>query len=141
MCQLCQQPAASASTRWQIAGPDALGGVAAVAFERELALEGVVDRLDPLADAAERAEARLFVVAVGADELGAERVSDELLELGAGEAFVGDEDLLAVQQLAAGGAFEQRRGDLAFGLVGGRKQNAIGIPSGAHSRYSRRPQK
>src|SRR5215212_11011140 len=86
------------------AHPHAGGCVAAVALERELTLESVIDRLDPLADAAERAEARLFVAAVGADELGAERVVDEPLELLAGEPLVGDEDLLAVQQRAAGGA-------------------------------------
>src|SRR5436309_6007199 len=34
--------------------PDAFGDVTAVVFERELALGGVVDRLDPLADGAER---------------------------------------------------------------------------------------
>src|SRR5918999_5527634 len=62
-------------------GPDAVGGVGAVTLERELALEGVVDRLDPLADAAERAEAGLLALAVGAHELGAERVVDEALEL------------------------------------------------------------
>ena len=56
------------------AGPDAVGGVGAVAFERELALEGVVDRFDPLADAAECAEAPWFVAAVEADQMGAERV-------------------------------------------------------------------
>jgi hypothetical protein len=70
---------------WADARPDVVGGVGAVAFERELALERVVDRLDPLADAAERAEARRFVAAVGTDQLRAERVVDELLELGAGE--------------------------------------------------------
>ena len=46
------------------ARPDAVGGVGAVAFERELALECVVDRFDPLADAAERAEPPWFVAAV-----------------------------------------------------------------------------
>src|SRR2546429_6214776 len=35
------------------AGVDARGGPAAVAFEVELAFEGVVDRLDPLADPAD----------------------------------------------------------------------------------------
>ena len=45
--------------------PYSLGDVPAVLFERELAFEGVVDRLDPLADAAELAESRLLVSAVG----------------------------------------------------------------------------
>ena len=35
------------------AGVEAFGGAAAVAFEVELALEGVVDRLDPLPDVAQ----------------------------------------------------------------------------------------
>ena len=114
-------PAAGGEREYALAdaGPDAVGGVGAVAFERELALEGVVDRFDPLADAAECAEAPWFVAAVGADEMGAERVVDELLKLGAGEPFVGDVDLLAVQQLGAGGAVEQGGGDFALGFVGG----------------------
>ena len=35
------------------AGVEAFGGAAAVAFEVELAFEGVVDRFDPLADPAD----------------------------------------------------------------------------------------
>src|SRR5579859_49167 len=66
--------------------PDAVGDVAAVVFERELAFERVVDRFDPLAHAAELAESFGFVFAVGADELRAER-GDDLLELRSGEAF------------------------------------------------------
>src|SRR5512142_2105339 len=54
------------------AGPDAFGDVAAVVLERELTLEGVVDRLDPLADPAELAEPGLLVFAVGSDEGGVE---------------------------------------------------------------------
>jgi hypothetical protein len=38
------------------------------------------------------------------------------------KSLVGDEDLLAVQQFAAGGAFEQRGGDLALGFVGVRRE-------------------
>ena len=49
--------------------PDAFGDVCAVVFEGELAFEGVVDRLDPLAYGAELAEPCGFVFAVGADEL------------------------------------------------------------------------
>ena len=75
------------------AGPDAFGDVAAVVLERELALGGLVDRLDPLADAAELAEPGLLVFAVGADERGVQS-RDCLLELGSGEAFVADDDLL-----------------------------------------------
>src|SRR5437867_5993013 len=76
--------------------PDAFGDVTAVVFERELALGGVVDRLDPLADGAERSEPRRLALAVGAHEL---RVQgrDDLLELLAGKALVADDDLLAVE--------------------------------------------
>src|SRR5579875_2052220 len=73
-------------------GPDTCGDVAAVIFEGELALEGVVDRLDPLADRAELAEPWFLVAAVGADERGVEG-GDGLLELGACESFVTDDDL------------------------------------------------
>src|SRR6266545_268246 len=97
-------------------GPDAFGDVAAVEFQRELALGGLVDRLDPLADAAELAEPGLFVFAVGADEGGVQS-RDCLLELAPGEAFVADDDLLAGEEPLAAGAVEHRRGDLALGLV------------------------
>src|SRR4051812_49638832 len=66
-------------------------------FERELALGGLVDRLDPLADPAELAESGLLVAAVGSDEGGIEFVHG-VLELAAGEPFVGDDDFLAHEQ-------------------------------------------
>jgi hypothetical protein len=47
------------------AGIDSLGGPAAVAFEVELALEGVVDRFDPLPDPADRSVPGRLVAAVG----------------------------------------------------------------------------
>src|SRR6516225_9049544 len=72
--------------------PDSFWAVAAVQFERELALGGVDDRLDPLADAAELAEPGLLVFAVGADEHGVQR-GNGLLEFAAGESFVADDDL------------------------------------------------
>src|SRR5438132_6759676 len=98
------------------AGPDTLGDVAAVSLEGELALGGLVDRLDPLADMAELAEARLLVLAVGAHELSVQG-RDDLLELLAREALVGDDDLCAGEQPVLAGTFEQRCGDLALGLV------------------------
>ena len=76
------------------AADEAGEGAAAVAFERQLVFEGVEGRLDPLSDAAEGAEARLFVFAVGAEQSAVER-GDVLFELGAGEAFIGDDDLAA----------------------------------------------
>jgi hypothetical protein len=47
------------------AGAQALGGAAAVAFEVELALEGVAVRFDPLPDPTGRAVVGSLVAAVG----------------------------------------------------------------------------
>src|SRR5262245_66663651 len=66
---------------------DAGGGAAAVAFEVELAFEGVVDRLDPLADPADRAVAGFLVAAVGADQVHREGGGDQVFELAPGEAL------------------------------------------------------
>src|SRR5512138_1756822 len=85
--------------------PDAVEGAAAVAFERELSFGGVDDRLDPLADAAERAVAGSLAAAVGAQE-GAGQRGRDLLELLAGEAFVADDELVAVQGAVAAHALE-----------------------------------
>src|SRR5439155_951498 len=109
--------------------PDALGDVAAVVLEGELALERVVDRLDPLADPAELAEAWLLVPAVGADELRIKR-GDDPLELLAGEALVGDDDLLAGEQPFAARFFEHRCRDLALPLVRGRQAEGDRHPRG-----------
>ena len=84
------------------ADPHAFGDSPAMMFEAELVLGGVVDRLDPLADAAELAEPRLLVLAVGAHERGVEG-RDDVLEL-AGKALVGDDDLAAGQQLGVAGS-------------------------------------
>ena len=54
------------------ARPDAFWDVPAVVLEGELALGGLVDRLDPLADRAELAEPRLLVFAVRTNERGVE---------------------------------------------------------------------
>src|SRR5438874_18716 len=83
----------------------------AVAFERELVLERVEGRFDPLADAAEGAEARLFVFAVGAQQRAAER-GDELFEFAASEAFVADHDLAGLEY-----TLEQLGGHSTFGRV------------------------
>src|ERR1019366_8177232 len=98
------------------ARPDAFGDVAAVVFERELAFERVVDRLDPLTHTAELAEPFGFAFAVGADELRVKR-GDDLLELLAGEAFITDDELLAGEQPVAARLVEHRRGDLALRFV------------------------
>ena len=109
--------------------PDAGWGAASVAFERELVFGGVDDRFDPLTDTAEVAVAGLLVLAVGAEQEGCE-LADGLFELLAGEAFVADHDLFAVQLAGAAHPVEQRRGDLAFGLVRGREAEAVRHPVG-----------
>src|SRR5664280_739934 len=76
--------------------PDSLGDVSAVILEGELALGGVIDRLDPLAD-----------------ERGVQ-ASDGLLEFLTGEALVSDDDLTALKQPFAACALQHRRGDLAL---------------------------
>jgi hypothetical protein len=73
------------------AGVDDRGGAAAVAFQVELALEGVVDRFDPLADPADRAVARRLVAAVRADQVQPVADGDQVLELPPGEALVADQ--------------------------------------------------
>src|SRR5215217_5559122 len=100
------------------ARPDAGGHVAAVILERELAFEGVVDRLDPLTDPAELADSRLLVAAVGTQEAGVQ-VCDGALELLAGESFIADDDLPAAEQAALAGALEHCRGDFALGVIRG----------------------
>src|SRR5215470_18539484 len=73
------------------AGVDAGGGAAAVAFQVELAFEGVVDRLDPLADPADGPVAGRLVAAVGPDQVQPEVAGDQVLEVLLGEALVADE--------------------------------------------------
>ena len=69
----------------------------------ELTLGGLVVRLDPLVDVAELAEAGLLVLAVGANERSVEGRGDRL-ELGAGEALVGDAELTTGEQPVTAGA-------------------------------------
>src|SRR3954453_14580790 len=73
---------------------DSVAGPAAVALEVELAFEGVVDRLDDLAERFEEAGAGSgsFVSEGGAQQSGAV-AGEEALELGGGVALVGDEGL------------------------------------------------
>jgi hypothetical protein len=54
MWRLCQIAAVRASSRWADAGADSGDGAAAVQFQVKLALEGVVDGLDELADGFEQ---------------------------------------------------------------------------------------
>src|SRR5579859_4107572 len=98
--------------------PDAGGDVSAVVLERELAFEGVVDRLDPLTDPAELAEPWLLVAPVSPNEGGVEG-GDSALELATGEPFVADDELTSAEQAPLAGALEHRRGDFPLGLVRG----------------------
>ena len=50
--------------------PNALWNVSALVFDGKLAFEAVVDRFDPLANAAELAQPRLLVYGIAADEGG-----------------------------------------------------------------------
>src|SRR5215471_8199428 len=82
---------------------DAGGGAAAVAFQVELALEGVVDRLDPLPDPADGAVPGCLVAPVRADQPQPVPGADQVLELPAGEALVADQGQPGPQRIAAGG--------------------------------------
>src|SRR3990172_8646412 len=63
-----------------------------VALEAELVFQRVDDRLDALADAPDRGRGTVWLVGpVGPHEQGAE-LGDGLLEVGAGEALVGDHE-------------------------------------------------
>jgi hypothetical protein len=66
------------------AGEHPVGGASAVLFQVKLSLEGLVDRLDPLADTAEVAVAVGLVLAVGPQEL------DTVGCGGGGEVFAGE---------------------------------------------------
>src|SRR2546429_1342467 len=72
------------------AGAQARECAGAVALEAELSLAGPKDRFDPLAHAPERSEWEWLVLAIGTKELGS-AIGHPALELGAGEALVGDD--------------------------------------------------
>jgi hypothetical protein len=103
--------------------PYAFWGVPAVQLQGQLALGGLVDRLDPLTHGAQGAEARPLVAAIGTHEHGVE-AGDRPLELLPGETLVGNDRLPAGEQPRATGPFEQRRRDLALGLVRRRQAEA-----------------
>ena len=105
----------------------------AVAFESEDVFGGVDDRLDPLADAGDDRCLPGFVLAVGADDRGAQ-LSGGILELGPGVALVGD-DRLAAAQPAASRLIATSRSPRS----GDQRVAARGVPSGALSRCRRIP--
>jgi hypothetical protein len=114
-------------------------GAATMLSQPELIFEGVDDRLDPLAHPAQRTEPGRLILAIRADQHGAQP-SDVAFELGAGQALVGQDDRPRGQRLLAGGVGQQRLGDLALTKARVATHQLIGMPSGAHSRYSLKPQ-
>jgi len=131
-------------------GQDALGdadgysfeGPPAVGFEVELAFEGVVDRLDQLAD---RFEQRLAVardlVFAGRPQQDGPAGSQASFGDTAGEALVGDQD----QAGPGGGQLGLSTSSMAAStsrspVFGSARAHKIGIPAGVQTRYSRSPQ-
>src|SRR5829696_3690911 len=94
------------------AGHQAGHRVGAMAFKRELALDRVDDRLDPLAHAAEATEPGLFVFAVGAQEERA-KLGHQGLKVLAGEALVGDHGVAVEFDARSISAATSRSGALA----------------------------
>src|SRR5690349_23151332 len=84
------------------AGAEASSGAAAVAFEVELALEGVVDRFDPLPDPADGPVPGRLVAAVRADQAHRVPGGDQVLEVPPGEPLVPDQDQARPQRAGAG---------------------------------------
>nr|WP_167517424.1 hypothetical protein [Micromonospora orduensis] len=71
------------------AGDHSGWGAPTVSFQVELAFEGVVDRLDPLPDTGEVAEAALLVLAVRAGQQYPDLLGGVPIDLLAGQALVG----------------------------------------------------
>jgi len=95
------------------AGADSLAGASAVAFQAELAFEGVEDRLDPLPDPAEVAVAGRFVASVRAQQ-GDLKGSDLPFDLASGEALVGQHRRAGTQSPGLHGGGDQVQTDVSF---------------------------
>ena len=87
---MCQSPAAKGEQTQADPRTEAREGSGTMALEAELTLAGLKDRLDPLAHRPARSEAPGLVLSIGTQEASAQR-GDELLELLAREALVGDD--------------------------------------------------
>src|SRR2546430_5988260 len=112
------------------------GRGAGVVLESKLALERLHDRLDPLADEADRRARSLGLVCPArAQDDRAER-GDGLLELFAGEALVADHEL-ALKRLA----LEQDKRRLALGRIRGHEVEVADGAVGPQSSTRRMPQK
>lgn len=94
------------------AGVDPGNGPTAVVFEGELAFQRVEDGFDPLLDAAEAPEPGCLVFAVGADQVRAEIIGDEGLELAPGEPLVADDYLPRLDEMPI--LTQQSLGDFSF---------------------------
>lgn len=117
------------------AGAEAVEGAGVVAFEAEAVFEGPEARFDALADWCEVGPAFGLVFARGAKDLSVEAFEDGGGEVFAGVAFVGDDDLAAVQAER-----EQAQRDVAFFLIGGREDRRPGCAVWAARRCRRMPQ-
>jgi hypothetical protein len=117
---------------------DTSKGASPVAFQPKLVLEGVEGALDPLAPATQRPVPVRLIGPVRPQQARA-IAADQLLEILAGEALVGQDDQPRSQPATL---VVQQRGDhLAFAQLGVARHQATGSPSGAASTYSRKPQK
>lgn len=108
-------------------------------FKAELALEGVEDGLDPLADAAELPEPGFLVLAVRPHQVGAEVLGDEPLKVQSGETLVGKDELPVADQVVV--VVQQGLGDFAFPELGIGRPQMTGMPSAVLTRYRRKPHK
>src|SRR5919202_677 len=88
-------------------------GAAAVLLQAQLALEGVDDALDPLANRPQTPETGWLIAAVGPHQQ-RPKVGHMPVHLGAGQSLVHDEDLPGSQAAAV----QQGLGDLAFAELG-----------------------
>src|SRR5215217_5904934 len=103
-----------------------------VLFQAELVLEGVDDRLDPLAHPTQRPEPARLIVAIRTEKAGSQG-HDVAFERPTGKPRIGQDDRARRPCLLAGGVVQQHLGDLA--LAKGRSGQPPGDrPAvGAHS--------
>jgi hypothetical protein len=118
--------------------PDAGQGAAAVAFQPKLVFEGGEGALDPLPEATQRPMPVRLIGAVRAQQARA-IASDQLLEVPAGEALVGQDDQPRPQPGAL--VVQHGRHDLPLTQLGVARHQVTGMPSGVASTYRRKPQK
>src|SRR5918994_1253406 len=94
-----------------------LGSDAELPVEPDRGGQGQQSLADADKDPAQGPEPARLILAVGADQEGAQP-SDVAFELGPGQALVGQDDRAGRQGLLAGGVLQQRLGDLAFAKAG-----------------------